>query len=107
MNPKMTESLVKALRGQRAALLKEVADTEADLEFLAEDRENELEERAQRERAARLFDRLDVRAKHAIEEIDAALQRIADGRYGTCLTCGGTIPVKRLRALPSTRLCVD
>ena len=107
MNLKTIESLANALRHQRQELSKEVVDTEADLAFIAEDRESELEERAQAERVARLFARLDVRAKHAIEEIDAALQRIADGRYGTCAACGQAIAAKRLRALPATRFCVE
>jgi RNA polymerase-binding protein DksA len=88
-------------------LFKEVVDTEADLQFIAEDRESELEERAQEERTARLFARLDNRAKRQIEEIDGALQRLAEGRYGTCADCGETIPLARLRALPATRSCVE
>ncbi len=106
MNQKTIESLGKELHRQRRQLFKEAADTEADLAFIADDRESELEERAQEERAARLFARLDLRAKHAIEDIDAALLRIANGTYGIC-ACGRTIAVKRLQALPATRFCLD
>ena len=107
MNQKTIESLAKALRHQRRELFKEAADAEADLAFITEDRETDLEERAQEERAARLFARLDIRAKHAIEEIDAALERITDGKYGNCTGCGRAIATKRLRALPATRFCLD
>ena len=107
MNQKTIELLAKALRYRRQELFKQAAETEADLAFIADDRESELEERAQEERAARLFARLDIRAKHAIEEIDAALQRIADGRYGTCTACGQVIAAKRLHALPATPFCLD
>jgi RNA polymerase-binding transcription factor len=107
MDSKTIGSLTKALQHQRQELFKEVVDAEADLAFIAEDRESEFEERAQEERAARLFARLDIRAKHAIEAIDAALRRIADGRYGTCAVCGRAIAVKRLRALPATRFCLE
>jgi RNA polymerase-binding protein DksA len=107
MDLKTKESLVKELRRQRQMLFKEVADTEADLEFVVENRESEIEERAQEVWAARLFDRLDIRAKRAIEEIDAALQRLAKDAYGTCAACGERIPIKRLRVLPATRFCVD
>lgn len=99
-------SLARALRRHRATLFKTVADTEADLQFIAEDRESELEERAQEERTARLFGRLDLRGKRAIEEIDAALKRIDDGTYGACAECGKKIPPARLRALPTARCCV-
>lgn len=106
MNQKTKESLAMELRRQRQMFFKEVVDTEADLDFIAANREAELEERAQEVWAARLFDRLDIRAKHAIEEIDAALQRIAKETYGSCSTCGEAIPLQRLRALPATRFCV-
>jgi RNA polymerase-binding transcription factor DksA len=39
-------------------------------------------------------------------EIDAALARIAEGRYGTCLNCGGPMGLQRLRAIPEARYCV-
>jgi DnaK suppressor protein len=106
MNKKVRNSLAQELRRQREVLFKEVANTEADLRFIEEDRESELEERAQEERMACLLARLDERGKQAIEEIDAALQRIAKGTYGKCEGCRQPIPVTRLRALPVTRFCV-
>ena len=100
------ESLARELHRQRQVLFKEVAETETDLRFIAEDRESELEERAQEERAARLYARLGIRAKREIEEIDAALQRLADGKYGACGECGDPFSIARLHALPATRLCI-
>jgi DnaK suppressor protein len=41
-----------------------------------------------------------------ISEIDAALERIAAGTYGTCEICGHAIGRDRLRALPEVRRCV-
>jgi RNA polymerase-binding transcription factor DksA len=41
-----------------------------------------------------------------LAEIEAALGRIADGRYGTCLSCGGPMGLQRLRAIPEARYCV-
>jgi DnaK suppressor protein len=48
---------------------------------------------------------LEVGAKAALVEIDAALARIEDGRYGTCERCAEPIPTERLEVLPMTRLC--
>jgi DnaK suppressor protein len=39
----------------------------------------------------------------ALYELDAALSRIADGRYGICEETGEPIPEERLRVLPWTR----
>ena len=42
-----------------------------------------------------------------LKRIDAALQRLEDGSYGACLSCGEDIPAKRLRSDPMTPLCID
>jgi DnaK suppressor protein len=88
-------------------LVGEVADTEADLKFIQEEREPELEERAQEDHTARLLAQLDDREKHEIAAIDAALRRIAEGTYGVCEGCGEEIAAARLRALPATRICLN
>jgi RNA polymerase-binding transcription factor DksA len=44
--------------------------------------------------------------RRELEDIDAALVRIQDGRYGTCQNCGGPMGLQRLRALPEARYCV-
>lgn len=43
----------------------------------------------------------------ALGEIDAALERVADGTFGHCEECGRTIPDDRLEAVPATRFCVE
>jgi RNA polymerase-binding transcription factor DksA len=42
-----------------------------------------------------------------LEELDAALTRVASGRYGFCERCGNPIASERLDAVPATRYCVD
>ena len=46
-------------------------------------------------------------AEQVISEIDAALQRIEDGTYGVCASCGREIPPARLEANPWASLCID
>lgn len=46
-------------------------------------------------------------AEQVISEIDAALERIEDGSYGTCSNCGEEIPRARLEANPWASLCID
>jgi DnaK suppressor protein len=41
-----------------------------------------------------------------IDEIDAALHRIADGTYGVCVHCGIDIPAERLEFRPFAAGCV-
>ena len=47
----------------------------------------------------------ELRAVYA--EVIGALESIEAGTYGTCANCGKAIPVERLEALPTARLCVD
>jgi RNA polymerase-binding transcription factor DksA len=41
------------------------------------------------------------------DALDAALLRVQDGSYGSCLGCGATIPAGRLLARPDTTTCVS
>jgi DnaK suppressor protein len=43
---------------------------------------------------------------NALEQIEAALARIEDGNYGSCIECGTRIPKTRLQVLPHTPYCV-
>jgi len=47
-----------------------------------------------------------ARLAGTIEEIDAALHRIAEGTYGTCVHCGVAIPAERLEFRPFAAGCV-
>jgi len=50
---------------------------------------------------------LALKADAALAEIDDALERIEAGTYGYCEICHRRIPLKRLRALPVARVCLD
>ncbi|QHK19300.1 molecular chaperone DnaK [Pseudarthrobacter psychrotolerans] len=41
-----------------------------------------------------------------LEQVDAALARIAAGTYGVCAVCGDPIAEGRLEARPSTPFCI-
>lgn len=99
--------LTTLLRNQRASRLQGIAGAAEDLRELAEERETELEEAAQEDRMAGMLSRLDYRGRRAIEEIDAALDRIADDTFGICVDCEEEIPVERLRVIPTAIRCVE
>jgi RNA polymerase-binding protein DksA len=46
------------------------------------------------------------RARQHLELVDAALQRLDDGTFGTCLRCGQRIAAERLEALPWAAHCI-
>jgi len=41
-----------------------------------------------------------------LRQVDAALKRIEDGEFGTCLECQGLISPKRLAAVPWATYCL-
>jgi len=49
----------------------------------------------------------DERRAHTLRRIEAALKRIEDGEYGTCLECDEPINPKRLEFDPTVVLCID
>jgi RNA polymerase-binding transcription factor DksA len=57
----------------------------------------------EREHAAALASQ----AREHLAVIDAALARLAAGRYGTCTRCGGPIAAARLAARPAAETCID
>jgi RNA polymerase-binding transcription factor DksA len=52
---------------------------------------------------------VDVEVLHTersiLEQINAALERIDDGKFGRCTNCNAAISEERLNALPYTPLC--
>jgi RNA polymerase-binding transcription factor DksA len=46
-------------------------------------------------------------AEQHLAEVDAALKRIEDGTYGTCVVGGEQIDEARLEAMPWASLCID
>ncbi len=47
-----------------------------------------------------------ARFEKYLQQIDAALERIENGTYGICRVCGQEIDEARLRAVPTTTVCV-
>ncbi len=42
-----------------------------------------------------------------LDKVDRALERVNEGGYGICESCGNSIPVERLDVLPYANFCVD
>lgn len=51
--------------------------------------------------------RIKDRERKLIGKVQEALKKISDGSYGTCVSCGEAIGVKRLQARPVTDLCIN
>jgi len=47
------------------------------------------------------------RSRTELGRVEAALQALDEGTYGTCVTCGNPIAPERLEALPWSTQCID
>ena len=47
------------------------------------------------------------REKFLLGKVESALERLADGSFGTCDRCGQEIAPRRLEVRPVTTLCLD
>ena len=56
--------------------------------------------------AAELDVAMVIRESRELQDIEAALARIAEGNYGICADCGGDIGRARLKAYPTARRCL-
>ena len=105
--------------GVRAGLLAERAAAEAQLAELGADVADLVaaadgangDDEHDPEGATIAFERAQTQALQAgvrrrVTEIDVALDRLADGEYGECVSCGGVIAAERLAARPSATRCI-
>ncbi|MGZ4258222.1 MAG: TraR/DksA family transcriptional regulator [Gaiellaceae bacterium] len=104
----------------RKRLVAERSRAQGALDYLHEENSGSIEDEAQQgtsdnhpgDLATITLDReidytLEENEERVIAAIDAALARIDDGTFGTCLGCGQQIGPERLEAVPWTTQCID
>lgn len=104
------KNLEETLREERAELLDQVADLQAEAgvdrwrgDGSGDDPADLGTASSERETAATLSDH----ARRLLGEIDEALRRIDAGTYGACTRCGQQIGFDRLDAVPAAALCLE
>ena len=84
--------LVRVLRTRDEIAIERSADQMDELQYASE-----------RDLAIRNVDR----AYTVLRDVKAALRRIHDGSFGTCIQCEWAISPKRLAAVPWAPLCIE
>jgi DnaK suppressor protein len=105
----VTVGALVAERERRASL---VADLESDLAAIGQSTAEGPDDEHDAEGSTVGYERARVQAllahaRRGLAELDAAVQRVADGTYRSCEKCGGPIGDERLAALLTTRSCID
>lgn len=104
----------------RRRLLEERQRVSAALDYLEEENPGSLEEESEEapldnhlaETATVTLDReidytLKENSEQVLAAIDEALERIAEGTFGICESCGNPIGEERLEAIPYATKCID
>ena len=97
----------KLLEEQRDELLENTRRTLAgDIHLDPDDFPDEIDTASSEQNLA-FQGRLRERERGLLSKIMQALQKIDDGIYGDCESCGETIGLKRIQARPVAELCID
>lgn len=106
MEPERLEFFRELLQSRLDALLDEARATVSDL---AEGDENYADptDRAAAESDRSFLLRIRDRERKLIQKIREALERVEEGTFGLCESCGDEIGDKRLEARPVTTQCID
>jgi len=96
----------------RAALLAERDQVLAELAGIEVEGPGQMTYGSQAAAASQVFEQqrdlaLRDRNEQQLAAVDAALARLDDGTYGTCVRCGRPIAPERLDALPWAAYCID
>ena len=79
-NPTLLEEFGSRLREERRVLLRTLATSDEEQE---------------------------ARDRQELDDLEQALERLEYGTFGVCEGCDDQIPLRRLRAVPTARYCVE
>jgi len=101
------EKLRKHLIEVREELLAEVRSKNAEAANLRDEGVADTADQGLTDNLTELLHLISDAKRAEIMNIDEALERIRQGRYGRCLECGEPIDIQRLELRPYTRFCVS
>ena len=106
MKKKDIEYFKEFLEGRLDELLSQADDTVSDMTD-ANDNFPDPTDRASLEADRNFMLRIRDREHKLIKKIRSALDRIENGTFGICESCGEDISAKRLKARPVTTQCIE
>jgi RNA polymerase-binding protein DksA len=98
------EALKAELEQRLAALQARLSSIKADV---TQAHSGDSAEQAQERENDEVVDAIGNETRLSIRVIQAALERIEDGSYGACESCGEDIGAARLEAIPEATRCVN
>ncbi|HZI57502.1 MAG TPA: TraR/DksA family transcriptional regulator [Verrucomicrobiae bacterium] len=107
MDKKKLETFKKRLEERQVSLRKTVSRTEEDGRIADQDTAQDIADRAASSYTKEFLFSQSNNDRQLLAMVENALQRIRDGAFGECVSCGNEINPKRLEAVPWTRYCIE
>src|SRR6478609_2863713 len=107
MDKKKLEAFKKRLEERQQSLRKAVSRTEEDGRIADQDTAQDIANRAASSYTKEFLFSQSNNDRQLLAMVETALQRIREGEFGECVSCGNEINAKRLEAVPWTRYCIE
>ena len=107
MDKKKLEYFKKRLEARQVDLRRMVSRTEQVGRTVDEDSAQDIADRAASSYTKEFLFHQSNNDRQLLQMVDGALERMREGAFGECISCGKEINAKRLEAVPWTRHCID
>jgi DnaK suppressor protein len=107
MDKKRLEGFKKRLEQRQQELRRAVVRTEEDGRAADQDTAQDIADRASSSYNKEFLFHQSNNERQLLQMVEGALNRIREGTYGQCISCGNEINPKRLEAVPWTRHCIE
>src|SRR5436305_13171410 len=107
MDKKKLDYFRKRLESRQQDLRRMVTRTEQDGRAADEDTAQDIADRAASSYNKEFLFHQSNNERQTLQMVEGALDRIRQGTFGECISCGKEINPKRLEAVPWTRHCIE
>lgn len=113
MSPKVSKKRIETLEKLRARIERDLKRLEEGVDLVQQElageanRDDRIAEVAALAQDQELDMTLEEHLTLLLKRVDAAIEAIEEGTYGTCVSCGKTIPKERLEVVPYADKCVE
>ena len=107
MDKKKLDYFKKRLESRQVELRRMVTRTEQDGRTVDEDSAQDIADRAASSYTKEFLFHQSNNDRQLLQMVEGALERLREGAFGECISCGKEINAKRLEAVPWTRHCIE
>jgi DnaK suppressor protein len=107
MDKKKLDYFKKRLESRQLELRRMVTRTEQDGRTVDEDSAQDIADRAASSYTKEFLFHQSNNDRQLLQMVEGALERLREGSFGECISCGKEINAKRLEAVPWTRHCIE